>query len=84
MGQPQTDKVIIFIFNYNMETGKCKQCARRQRLVMPCKLCTGKFCSGCIQLELHMCPELPAKKALELERLSNANPIVMASKIIKI
>jgi len=31
-----------------------------------------------------MCPELPAKKAFELEKLSNANPIVMASKIIKI
>jgi predicted nucleic acid binding AN1-type Zn finger protein len=85
MGQPQTDKVIIiFIFNYIMDTGKCKQCARRQRLVMPCKLCTGKFCSGCIQLELHMCPELPAKKAFELEKLSNANPVVMASKVIKI
>jgi predicted nucleic acid binding AN1-type Zn finger protein len=83
MGQPQTDKVIL-IFNYNMDTGKCKQCARRQRLVMPCKLCTGKFCSGCIQLEVHSCPELSAKKALELEKLSNANPVVVSSKVVKI
>lgn len=67
-----------------MESGKCKQCARRQRLVMPCTSCSGKFCSGCIQLEIHMCPELPARKALELEKLSNANPVVVSSKIIKI
>jgi hypothetical protein len=31
-----------------------------------------------------MCPEIAAKKALELEKLSNANPVVVASKVIKI
>ena len=67
-----------------METGKCTKCARRQRLVMPCKLCTGKYCSGCIQLEVHACPELYAKKALELEKLSNANPVVISSKVVRI
>jgi predicted nucleic acid binding AN1-type Zn finger protein len=67
-----------------MDTGKCTKCGRRHRLVMPCKLCTGKFCSGCIQLEVHACPELSAKKALELEKLSNANPLVVASKVIRI
>ena len=67
-----------------METGKCIRCARRQRLLMPCKSCTGKYCSGCIQLEVHACPELSAKKAFELEKLSNANPVVVSSKIIKI
>jgi len=67
-----------------METGRCTKCARRQRIVMPCKLCTVKFCSGCIQLEIHACPELSAKKAIELEKLSNANPVVISSKVIRI
>jgi hypothetical protein len=31
-----------------------------------------------------MCPELSAKKTLEREKLSNANPVVVSSKIIKI
>jgi predicted nucleic acid binding AN1-type Zn finger protein len=67
-----------------METGKCKQCARRQRLVMPCKLCTGKFCSGCIQLEIHTCPELDAKKMIEREKLTKSNPVITSQKIVKI
>lgn len=67
-----------------METGRCTKCARRQRIVMPCKLCTRKFCSGCIQLEVHACPELSAKKAIELEKLSNTNPVVISSKVIRI
>ena len=67
-----------------MEVGKCAQCARRQRVVMPCKLCTGKFCSGCIQLEVHMCPELSAKKAMERTKLTQDNPVVVSPKVVKI
>ena len=67
-----------------MEMGKCAQCARRQRLVMPCKLCTVKFCSGCIQLEVHTCPELSAKKMIERENLNKSNPVITSQKIVKI
>ena len=67
-----------------MEIGKCLRCARRQRIVMPCTLCTGKFCSGCIQLEVHVCPELSTKKMLELEKLSKANPVIISAKVTKI
>ncbi|NBX48793.1 hypothetical protein EBT25_02415 [bacterium] len=67
-----------------METGKCNRCARRQRLIMPCKSCTGKFCSACIQLEIHVCPELSARKQLEREKLERSNPLVTTPKLQKI
>lgn len=67
-----------------MDVGKCTRCARRQRLVMPCTSCTNKFCSACIQLEVHACPELSAKKMLEREKLLKTNPVVVSSKIVKI
>jgi len=67
-----------------MEVGKCAKCARRQRLVLPCTLCTGKFCPVCIQLEVHTCPELSAKKALEREKIAKGNPVVVAPKVTKI
>jgi hypothetical protein len=31
-----------------------------------------------------VCPEISAKKALELEKLSNSNPVVVSSKVLKI
>jgi predicted nucleic acid binding AN1-type Zn finger protein len=52
--------------------------------MLPCKLCTGKFCSACIQLEIHACPELSAKKAIEREKIANANPVIVAPKVMKI
>ena len=67
-----------------MDVGKCTRCARRQRLVLQCTSCTNKFCSACIQLEVHACPELSAKKMLEREKLIKTNPVVTSSKIVKI
>jgi predicted nucleic acid binding AN1-type Zn finger protein len=64
-----------------MDIGKCTKCAKRQKLVMPCTSCKHKFCSMCIQLEIHKCSELENKKMFEKEKLIKQNPIVTAPKI---
>ena len=64
-----------------MDIGKCTKCAKRQKLVMPCTSCKNKFCSMCIQLEVHACSEMSARKNLEREKLIKQNPVVIAQKV---
>ena len=68
-------------FIHSMDIGKCTKCAKRQKLVMPCTSCTNKFCSTCIQLEVHECPEMTNRKMIEREKLTKQNPVVIAPKV---
>jgi len=66
-----------------MDISKCVHCTRKG-IVTPCKMCTGMYCMRCIQLELHMCSGLSAKKMLEREKLMKGNPVVVSPKLEKI
>lgn len=64
-----------------MDVGKCACCAKRQKMIMPCSACTTKFCSSCIQLEVHACPNILDKKQAERDKLMKQNPVVVAPKV---
>lgn len=56
---------------------KCDQCHKKVGLlVLPCRECTGKFCTRCIQLEQHACPRL--EERAETERK------ILEKKLVKI
>jgi len=52
--------------------------------MLKCKECSGNFCSGCIQLEVHTCSGLENKKKEEKELLAKKLPLIIASKIVKL
>lgn len=61
---------------------KCPKCLRKPG-ILKCKDCSGCFCSGCIQLEIHACPNLSARKEIDRNKLQDQLIIVKASKILK-
>lgn len=61
----------------------CTKC-RKKGVTLKCRDCSGEFCTGCIQLETHMCPMLSARKQIEKNVLSSKLVKVEASKVIKI
>lgn len=62
----------------------CTKCRKKGLLTLKCRDCSGEFCTGCIQLETHMCPMLSARKQIEKNDLSSKLVKVEASKVIKI
>lgn len=62
---------------------KCLKC-RGAMGMLKCKECSGNFCSGCIQLEVHTCSGLENKKKEEKELLAKKLPLIIASKIVKL
>lgn len=47
----------------------CQKCKKKCGVPIDCKYCTGKYCSGCIQLEKHDCQGCDVKKKLYLNNL---------------
>ena len=37
---------------------RCENCKKSKQLCMKCKYCECDYCSRCIQLEIHKCPNL--------------------------
>ena len=62
---------------------KCPTCKRKPGL-LKCKECSVMFCSGCIQLEIHACPEMSARKQALISNLESKLVKVIAPKIQKI
>lgn len=62
---------------------KCLKC-RTKMGMLKCKECSGNFCCGCIQLEVHTCTGLEAKKKEEKQLLEKRLPVIIASKIEKL
>lgn len=60
----------------------CAKCVKGLKLT--CKFCKGEFCSRCILLEIHGCPNLKEKVTSQLENLKNLNRAVTTSKLLKI
>lgn len=62
---------------------KCLHCKKHSGIIN-CKGCKGVFCSGCIQLETHMCSGLEHIKHQEREKLANSLPLVITPKVYKL
>lgn len=62
---------------------KCAWCKKKPHL-LKCKECYSQFCTGCIQMEIHACPNLPARKKELLSNLESKLVKVVAPKISKI
>lgn len=59
---------------------KCN-CCNRKKITIKCISCSANFCSGCIQLEIHKCPEIDMKIKKELEIISTRNKKIVSSKL---
>lgn len=56
--------------NNKKKKNKCFKCFKKTGLnVFICKYCNHKFCSNCINLEIHICKFLDNKKNDELNNL---------------
>ena len=58
------------------------QCRHKPK-ILKCKECSGMFCAGCIQLEVHQCPKLDARLKTERANLESKLVKVIASKVQK-
>ena len=63
---------------------KCPSCQRNKGIQLTCRDCTGKFCTGCIQLEVHNCPKLSQRIETEQTILEKKLVKVEGLKILKI
>lgn len=59
---------------------KCRFC-KRFPAIIDCKFCERQFCSGCIQLEIHGCENISAKKENLINELKTKLIAVKASKL---
>tara|TARA_R110002094_G_scaffold115120_1_gene110684 strand:+ start:164 stop:430 length:267 start_codon:yes stop_codon:yes gene_type:complete len=50
-------------------TMPCQNCKKKCGVPIDCNYCTGKYCSGCIQLEKHKCDGYDVKKKTYLNNL---------------
>ena len=62
---------------------KCHWCKKKPYL-LKCKECFCQFCSNCIQMEVHACPNLAARKEKLLNELNSKLVKVVAPKLSKI
>ena len=61
---------------------KCTQCKKKIGFCgIDCKYCGGGFCSRCIQLEIHACSGMSAKKIEEIINLGKKLPLIESKKI---
>jgi len=64
---------------------KCEKCRSQVGLlVLTCRECTGKYCTRCIQLELHQCRMLEGRSESERALLEKKLVKVEAPKVIKL
>lgn len=54
---------------------------RHKNRFLKCRECTGNFCAGCIQLEVHNCPKLDERSKNEKENLARKLVKVVAPKV---
>jgi len=57
---------------------------RHKMKILKCKECSGMFCTRCIQLENHSCPQLAKRIDTEKQNLEKKLIKVVAQKIIPI
>ena len=62
---------------------KCQHCKKKPSL-LKCKDCSAMFCSNCIQLEIHACPQMAARKQALISNLESKLVKVVAPKLSKI
>ena len=63
-------------------TMKCEWCKKTVAFV-DCKWCKKNLCTSCIQLEIHKCPELEAKKNQDRAVLVTKLPRVTGTKLVR-
>ena len=59
----------------------CAHCKKKNRIMLKCTSCTNEYCSGCIQLEVHMCANMNLKIEKERKILEEKNTRVVSKKI---
>lgn len=59
---------------------KCVFCLKKPSM-LKCKSCQCMLCTSCIQLEMHSCAGMKENKDMELEKLKQQMPKVIASKV---
>ena len=52
---------------------KCAHCKKKTGVTIKCVTCEREYCSGCIQLEIHMCELLHVKIEKEKQILEKNN-----------
>lgn len=58
---------------------RCENC-KRKRITVQCLSCKKMYCSGCIQIEEHMCEKINEKIQKELDLISKRNQKIVSLK----
>lgn len=61
---------------------KC-ECCKKTLAILKCKECSCSFCSGCIQLEVHICEGIAKRKVKQKLILEKSLPPVVSDKVIR-
>jgi hypothetical protein len=59
---------------------RCDHC-KRKRITIECSWCKNQYCSGCIQLEIHMCKNIHLKIEKEKKIIEEKNVQIVSKKI---
>jgi hypothetical protein len=61
---------------------KCHTC-QKKGFHLTCRECHEQFCTGCIQLEVHHCPNIKKRLEIEKELLGKKLVQIKSEKILK-
>lgn len=63
---------------------RCSRCKHTKIVPLNCRWCSGQFCTSCVAVDIHACPQTDKKDHKDLCVLKSALPEIRAEKVAKI